>query len=162
MDRREEILRELNLHPLWVHRNQPAPASRLGGGEADTQQLPMGIVEPVLSPSASSGQAPRSGVVGLNPSCASNVNTVIWPELKQQVRDCTACKLRAGCTQTVFGVGDEKADWLFVGEGPGADEDAQGEPFVGQAGKLLDNMLDRKSTRLNSSHESVSRMPSSA
>ena len=57
------------------------------------------------------------------------------------VRDCTACKLRAGCTQTVFGVGDEKADWLFVGEGPGADEDAQGEPFVGQAGKLLDNML---------------------
>ncbi len=64
-----------------------------------------------------------------------------WPELKSMVRDCTACKLRAGCTQTVFGVGDEKANWLFVGEGPGADEDAQGEPFVGQAGKLLDNML---------------------
>jgi uracil-DNA glycosylase family 4 len=64
-----------------------------------------------------------------------------WTELKQQVRDCTACKLRAGCTQTVFGVGDEQADWLFVGEGPGADEDALGEPFVGQAGKLLDSML---------------------
>ncbi|MEJ1959859.1 MAG: uracil-DNA glycosylase [Nitrosomonadales bacterium] len=57
------------------------------------------------------------------------------------VHECTACKLRAGCKQTVFGVGDEKADWLFVGEGPGADEDVQGEPFVGQAGKLLDNML---------------------
>ena len=57
------------------------------------------------------------------------------------VRDCNACKLRAGCTQTVFGVGDEKASWLLVGEGPGADEDALGEPFVGQAGKLLDNML---------------------
>ncbi len=57
------------------------------------------------------------------------------------VRNCTACRLRAGCTQTVFGVGDEKAEWLFVGEGPGADEDMQGEPFVGQAGKLLDNML---------------------
>jgi DNA polymerase len=64
-----------------------------------------------------------------------------WNDLKQTVHDCTACKLRAGCTQTVFGVGDEKAEWLFVGEGPGADEDAQGEPFVGQAGKLLDNML---------------------
>jgi len=64
-----------------------------------------------------------------------------WPELKQRVHDCTACKLRAGCTQAVFGVGDESADWLFVGEGPGADEDALGEPFVGQAGKLLDNML---------------------
>ena len=64
-----------------------------------------------------------------------------WTELKARVKECTACKLRAGCTQTVFGVGDEKADWLFVGEGPGADEDALGEPFVGQAGKLLDNML---------------------
>lgn len=64
-----------------------------------------------------------------------------WPELKVMVRDCTACRLRAGCTQTVFGVGDEKAEWLFVGEGPGAEEDAKGEPFVGQAGKLLDNML---------------------
>ncbi len=64
-----------------------------------------------------------------------------WPELKTMVRDCTACRLRAGCTQTVFGVGDQQADWLFVGEGPGADEDAKGEPFVGQAGKLLDSML---------------------
>ena len=71
----------------------------------------------------------------------TNIGELGWPELKAMVRDCTACKLRAGCTQTVFGVGDEKADWLFVGEGPGADEDAQGEPFVGQAGKLLDNML---------------------
>jgi len=69
------------------------------------------------------------------------LNSLEWPELKQMVRDCTACKLRAGCTQTVFGVGDEHAGWLFVGEGPGADEDAQGEPFVGQAGRLLDNML---------------------
>lgn len=64
-----------------------------------------------------------------------------WPELKAMVRDCTACRLRAGCTQTVFGVGDQQADWLFVGEGPGADEDARGEPFVGEAGRLLDNML---------------------
>ena len=72
---------------------------------------------------------------------ASALDGLNWPELKQRVHDCTACKLRAGCTQTVFGVGDEKAEWLFVGEGPGADEDAQGEPFVGQAGKLLDNML---------------------
>jgi DNA polymerase len=69
------------------------------------------------------------------------ISELDWPELKTMVRDCTACKLRAGCMQTVFGVGDEKASWLFVGEGPGADEDAQGEPFVGQAGKLLDNML---------------------
>jgi DNA polymerase len=64
-----------------------------------------------------------------------------WPELKARVAGCTDCPLHAKRTKTVFGVGDENADWLFVGEGPGADEDAQGEPFVGQAGKLLDNML---------------------
>jgi DNA polymerase len=64
-----------------------------------------------------------------------------WPQLKAKVAGCTDCKLRAGCTQTVFGVGDEKANWLLVGEAPGAEEDRIGEPFVGQAGKLLDNML---------------------
>jgi DNA polymerase len=64
-----------------------------------------------------------------------------WPQLKATVAGCTACALRAGCTQTVFGVGDEKANWLLVGEAPGAEEDRQGEPFVGQAGRLLDSML---------------------
>ena len=64
-----------------------------------------------------------------------------WPELKERVAGCTDCPLHAARKKTVFGVGDEAADWLFVGEGPGAEEDAQGEPFVGQAGKLLDNML---------------------
>jgi DNA polymerase len=64
-----------------------------------------------------------------------------WPALKAAVSGCTECALHAKRNKTVFGVGDENADWLFVGEGPGADEDAQGEPFVGQAGKLLDSML---------------------
>jgi DNA polymerase len=64
-----------------------------------------------------------------------------WTVLKSTVSSCTACGLRAGCTQTVFGVGDENADWLLVGEAPGAEEDKLGEPFVGQAGKLLDSML---------------------
>ena len=64
-----------------------------------------------------------------------------WKGLKERVAGCTDCPLHAKRNQAVFGVGDENADWLFVGEGPGADEDAQGEPFVGQAGKLLDNML---------------------
>jgi DNA polymerase len=64
-----------------------------------------------------------------------------WEELKAAVAGCTACAIRATCTQTVFGVGDERAEWLLVGEAPGAEEDRLGEPFVGQAGKLLDNML---------------------
>jgi len=64
-----------------------------------------------------------------------------WIELRQVVPACTACGLHKTRNQTVLGVGDEQADWLFIGEAPGAEEDRLGEPFVGQAGKLLDNML---------------------
>lgn len=64
-----------------------------------------------------------------------------WPELEAAVAGCTACGLCKTRTNTVFGVGDQKADWLIVGEAPGAEEDARGEPFVGQAGRLLDGML---------------------
>ena len=64
-----------------------------------------------------------------------------WDELREVVRTCTACGLSKQRKQAVFGVGNESAPWLFVGEGPGAEEDEQGEPFVGQAGKLLDSML---------------------
>jgi uracil-DNA glycosylase family 4 len=64
-----------------------------------------------------------------------------WVELKQAVSACTQCGLHKTRTQTVFGVGDESADWMLIGEAPGAEEDRLGDPFVGQAGKLLDNML---------------------
>jgi len=72
---------------------------------------------------------------------SGNIALMDWAQLKAKVADCTDCKLRAGCSQTVFGVGDQKAQWLLVGEAPGSEEDRLGEPFVGQAGKLLDNML---------------------
>ena len=64
-----------------------------------------------------------------------------WQALRELVRDCRRCRLGESRQQAVFGVGADNAPWLFVGEGPGAEEDAQGEPFVGQAGKLLDGML---------------------
>lgn len=64
-----------------------------------------------------------------------------WDGLEAAVAACTACSLCETRTQTVFGVGQRSAHWLFVGEAPGAEEDARGEPFVGQAGRLLDNML---------------------
>lgn len=64
-----------------------------------------------------------------------------WEQLEEEVRQCTACSLCASRTQAVFGVGDRQAKWLIVGEAPGADEDRQGEPFVGRAGKLLNPML---------------------
>ena len=64
-----------------------------------------------------------------------------WPALKTAVATCEACGLCKTRTNTVFGVGDERAEWVIVGEAPGAEEDARGEPFVGQAGRLLDSML---------------------
>ena len=72
---------------------------------------------------------------------ALQIASLEWPQLRESVAGCVACPLHKGRNKTVFGVGDEAADWLFVGEGPGAEEDAKGEPFVGQVGKLLDNML---------------------
>jgi len=64
-----------------------------------------------------------------------------WPELRDEVAACTLCSLHRTRTQTVFGVGSESADWMIIGEAPGAEEDRRGEPFVGRAGKLLDEML---------------------
>jgi DNA polymerase len=64
-----------------------------------------------------------------------------WPQLRERVAACTRCGLSATRTQTVFGVGNLQAEWLVVGEAPGAEEDARGEPFVGRAGQLLNAML---------------------
>jgi uracil-DNA glycosylase family 4 len=64
-----------------------------------------------------------------------------WDQLGAEVASCTRCPLHTSRNCTVFGVGDRQARWLIVGEAPGAEEDRQGEPFVGRAGKLLDSML---------------------
>lgn len=70
-----------------------------------------------------------------------DTNSLGWAELADQVSTCTACELHTGRTHAVFGVGNQQADLLIVGEAPGADEDRQGEPFVGRAGQLLNEML---------------------
>jgi len=64
-----------------------------------------------------------------------------WDELEQCVRDCTRCALHETRTQTVFGVGSRQAKWMFIGEAPGEQEDLRGEPFVGRAGQLLEEMI---------------------
>lgn len=69
------------------------------------------------------------------------IRLLAWPELQQAVANCTRCGLHQSRTQTVFGVGNPRADWMIIGEAPGAEEDRRGEPFVGRAGKLLDEML---------------------
>lgn len=76
------------------------------------------------------------------PQAPNAVSALDWGALAERVRGCTKCGLRAGCTQTVFGVGNRQAEWMVIGEAPGADEDRLGEPFVGRAGQLLNSMLN--------------------
>ncbi len=78
--------------------------------------------------------APRAESGVADPTTALQV-------IREDLGDCTRCKLHKGRTNLVFGVGNPHAELMFVGEGPGADEDAQGEPFVGRAGQLLNNMI---------------------
>ncbi|HEX7235753.1 MAG TPA: uracil-DNA glycosylase, partial [Gammaproteobacteria bacterium] len=84
--------------------------------------------------------APASEPAPAN-ATASAYGTEAWSELEAKVRACTLCGLHRGRTQTVFGVGRRDARLFVIGEAPGADEDRQGEPFVGRAGQLLNAML---------------------
>jgi len=86
----------------------------------------------------SANGATRSAAISAG---TEDISRMDWDALRQAVANCTACPLHATRTQGVLGVGDVHADWLLVGEAPGAEEDARGEPFVGAAGKLLDAML---------------------
>jgi uracil-DNA glycosylase len=141
--RRQEMLREMGISPLWQLR-----------ATAQVEEQPDVMTEPAdlaasspPAPVAREPAAPEAPAVQVQAAVAAGsheparIAKMDWPDLKSSVATCTACGLYAKRNKTVFGVGDEHADWLFVGEGPGADEDAQGEPFVGQAGQLLDNML---------------------
>jgi len=143
--RRTLILEELGLLPRWVPRTKASdavepPDSSSAAVPSQVPGPPLARAEHLLSSNAALPPLTHPATSG-EVDTAQPVAHMSWPDLKEAVRGCTACPLYANRKQTVFGVGDERADWLFVGEGPGAEEDARGEPFVGQAGKLLDNML---------------------
>ncbi len=74
-------------------------------------------------------------------SVTENIMAMDWEMLERTVLGCTRCALHQTRTQAVFGVGNRQAEWMVIGEAPGADEDRQGEPFVGRAGQLLNSML---------------------
>jgi uracil-DNA glycosylase family 4 len=114
---REDMFRELGLAPVWRLRDQ--------SHQPDDEVLESG-----------KSNKPQEELAG-----EASVMQMDWSQLREAVRNCTKCELHRTRTQGVLGVGDQNADWLIIGEAPGADEDAQGEPFVGQAGKLLDAML---------------------
>jgi uracil-DNA glycosylase family 4 len=111
MGRRAAILAEMGLAPIW----------RLRRASTAVQDTPTEAPTPVEAPIRDSAKD--------------------WIELKQLVSGCVKCGLHKTRTQTVFGVGDPSAEWMLIGEAPGAEEDRLGDPFVGQAGRLLDNML---------------------
>jgi uracil-DNA glycosylase len=103
----------------WVSRNAPPEAA------AQDQAIP---AAPVPAPVQAAPPVPLEPITD-------------WGVLRQRVAACTACDLCKTRTQTVFGVGNTRSDWLVIGEAPGAEEDRQGEPFVGRAGQLLNAML---------------------
>ena len=129
--RRELFLEEMGLTPLWrLKGREPA------GGTKEESVCRPAAAGPAVVPKNSAEQVETGA-----DDRPARVARMDWLGLKAAVAGCTACGLRKTCTQTVFGVGDARAAWLLVGEAPGAEEDARGEPFVGQAGKLLDGML---------------------
>lgn len=154
-ERREAILREMGLGPLWKLRGQShgtlARDASPPEGAPPVEAPPAAVAAPAppAREAARDVAPPATGVVpaiaapdALRPASANPaVAAMGWDELEAAIRACAACGLCRDRRQAVPGVGDREADWLFVGEGPGAEEDAKGEPFVGQAGKLLDAML---------------------
>lgn len=91
--------------------------------------------------SHSASAASTSAKNVLDPERAALIARMDWPQLQQAAAQCQACTLCQSRSNTVFGSGDQQADWLIIGDAPGQEEDQQGEPFAGQAGQLLDSML---------------------
>ncbi len=126
---REQMLIEMGIAPVWALRIPLSAPSLAAAVDASAPQEPVPCAD-------------QPSTIGApEPSSPGAIQTLDWPALTKAVAGCRACPLCQQRKQAVFGVGDLNPDWLFIGEGPGADEDAKGEPFVGQAGKLLDNML---------------------
>jgi len=129
---RDDILAELGLTPTW--------RSRDSGGAVPPVAAADSAIRPALrqpSPRFAPLPAPAqdAGTRG------ARIAALAWNEFAADVDACIACGLCKTRNRSVPGVGDVHAEWLFIGEAPGAEEDTRGEPFVGQAGRLLDNML---------------------
>jgi uracil-DNA glycosylase family 4 len=121
----------------------PASAVAMPGGRLAAAHTPAAGAAgaPTLSPApvATAASAVTPSTVARGAADVPQVTT--WESLRSEVLACTKCPLHTSRTQGVFGVGNREAQWLVVGEAPGAEEDRRGEPFVGRAGHLLDAML---------------------
>ena len=125
-------LKHLGIEPCVPH-DYVQPAAQA------TPQTPDSSVVPVQKPDKAKTDIAQTTAQrreqGDNPVSSQ------WQTLTREVVDCRKCVLHKTRTQTVFGVGDRQAQWMFIGEAPGLDEDRKGEPFVGRAGQLLTKML---------------------
>ena len=179
--RRDAVLREMGLGPIWRLRTRKAEVSEADDAEREaaepastetdatasprvevprTPNPPPAAPAPAAGPrssvafqagphraarpepaAASTPAAVRTAPAAPDPARGARISTLEWDALEAEIRDCKACGLCERRKQAVPGVGDRQARWMLVGEAPGAEEDQRGEPFVGQAGRLLDNML---------------------
>ena len=122
---------------VWARAAEPEPQPEMAppaAGPIEKRAVAPPVEQRVVAPVVSAVSADAS-------ARAQAIARMDWPELRESVAACRACGLCESRKNTVFGVGHENADWMVIGEAPGAQEDLQGEPFVGDAGKLLDNML---------------------
>jgi uracil-DNA glycosylase len=124
--RRLEFYRDIGVKTLY---RQPAAAEA-----GEPEQAETGAVDTVTAPAAA--EQPSINLPPLAPSGDT------LPRILEDIGDCRRCRLHEGRNKIVFGVGNERSPLVFVGEGPGADEDAQGIPFVGRAGQLLTQMIE--------------------
>ena len=136
MANRDDLLQELGLWPRWTMRQREAAAA-----SPPVTAMPGASPLPIAVADSAPRAVARGAPAASDDARAARIAALAWDDFAADVDACIACGLCRTRNRSVPGVGDTAADWLFVGEAPGADEDARGEPFVGQAGKLLDAML---------------------
>ena len=134
MATRTEMLEELGVAPQW--RLRATAAAPAAPAARSPEVAPAVAKEPGRGAGAGAAAAPEGADARV-----ARIERLDWDAFAADVDACTSCGLCRTRHKSVPGVGDRAAEWLFVGEAPGAEEDARGEPFVGQAGRLLDNML---------------------
>jgi DNA polymerase len=140
MATRDEMLQELGLFPVWRRRTADRPPADPHEGANETNAARR-TADVAIAADAPTAAIKAAATIVPADERAARIARLEWAEFAADVDACTACGLARTRNRSVPGVGDRRADWLFVGEAPGADEDAKGEPFVGQAGRLLDSML---------------------
>ncbi len=159
-DRQRAMLAEMGVR-VWWPSSPVAPAAEAQSAMSAVEATPVPVAPPAVAhsvaaaaPSVAPSAAPRAPqaapvarpaaapvpTVAIRP-LAEGVDRMDWAALQETAAACQACDLCQQRQKSVFGVGDQQASWMVVGEAPGEQEDLQGEPFVGQSGQLLDNML---------------------